>query len=314
MILILYMNVLLRNGIQMNKVVVFTLAMVLVASMAVAGVSSNLVLLAKKSSSDSGSDSGSSSSGSGDGSGGSGDNSNGGNDNKGPSDAEPKSVPKTEEPKTDTPKVDKPKDEPPAACSGSCGSFNENPSVSSPIIPNPNPNPNPVTNPEPNPANPVVGGPDDSCLFHPDQLKCKSDGGNCPAGFFQNGKDSCVPNHEQCPKGFHSHEDDETGQCIPNSKPCEKGFIIVPNFPTCNSKPGVCRDFPHIRECQIHIPHSIHTIVKVIHKTKVVHRRDLIGIPTVFVPKVGLVEPFNCKLNENSGKIGCEFIIVKVIN
>ena len=24
----------------------------------------------------------------------------------------------------------------------------------------------------------------------------------------------CVPDHDQCPEGYHSHEDDETGLCI----------------------------------------------------------------------------------------------------
>jgi hypothetical protein len=57
-----------------------------------------------------------------------------------------------------------------------------------------------------------------------------------------------------------------------------------------------------------------HTNTIVIHKTKTVHKKDLAHILTVFVPKIGLVEPFNCKLNENTGKIGCEFIIIKVIN
>lgn len=81
----------------------------------------------------------------------------------------------------------------------------------------------------------------------------------------------------------------------------------------CPGNPG---NFPprchFLRDCipDIHIPHN--TIV--VHKTKVIHKSDLVHTATVFVPKVGLVEPFNCKLNEDNGKIGCEFIIIKVIN
>ena len=83
LILILYMNVLLSNDIQMNKILILTLAMVLVASMAVAGISSNLLVLAKKSdSSGTGSDGGGSSRSSGN-SRNSGDSGNGDNHDKG---------------------------------------------------------------------------------------------------------------------------------------------------------------------------------------------------------------------------------------
>lgn len=95
-------------------------------------------------------------------------------------------------------------------------------------------------------AEPPKTGPDNSCLFHPEQEKCKSDNGKCPDGFFQNEDANCVPNHKQCPKGFHSHENDETGRCIPNSTPCEPGFIRDPDFPTCSSKDSVCRDHPEL--------------------------------------------------------------------
>jgi hypothetical protein len=102
----------------------------------------------------------------------------------------------------------------------------------------------------PMPAEPKTKtGPDNSCLFHPEQEKCKSDNGKCPDGFFQNEDANCVPNHKQCPKGFHSHENDETGRCIPDSTPCEPGFIRDPDFPTCSSKESVCRDHPELRVC-----------------------------------------------------------------
>lgn len=155
-----------------------------------------------------------------------------------------------------------------------------------PTTPNPKDKPvcliescNPV-NPNPNP---VIGQPDFSCHFHPESPKCAPDSsGNCPTGFSHNGGGNCIPNGP-CPKGFRMHDNDESGKCF--------------------------------RTSPFH-PHShVKVIVKEVHHTttKVVHKNQISGIATVFVPKVGLVEPFNCKLNEDNGKIGCEFLIVKVI-
>ncbi len=57
--------------------------------------------------------------------------------------------------------------------------------------------------------------PDYSCLFNPSQLKCASDNGECPDGFYQNEDGNCFPAHpEGCPSGYHSVDDDETGKCI----------------------------------------------------------------------------------------------------
>ena len=52
--------------------------------------------------------------------------------------------------------------------------------------------------------------PDDSCLFHPEQMKCKPDPitSNCPTGFSMNVNQQCYPN-KPCPNGFERHEDDE---------------------------------------------------------------------------------------------------------
>ena len=58
--------------------------------------------------------------------------------------------------------------------------------------------------------------PDDSCLFNPEQDKCKPDPktGQCPPGFNMNVYEHCFPN-KQCPKGFENHDEDETGTCYP---------------------------------------------------------------------------------------------------
>src|SRR5689334_8817859 len=266
----------------MNKLVVVTLAMVLVASMAYAGVASNGLLWAKKSheSSDS-SNTGTGSSGhSGDSSGNS--NSDNGNDgSKGTPDKETETDKGSDQQQQSPPSIiNKPLSSDGFACADSSGC-----STDKPITPNPNPNPNPITNPVLPQKNktPI----DFNCHFHPD--KCVPDvPGECPGGFASNDNGNCHP-IGPCPNGFSRHDDDESGKCF-------KG----PNF---------C----HFHSCGSDNPkHSTTTVV--IHKTKVVHKKDLIGIPTVFVPGIGLVEPLNCKLNKDNGKIGCEFVIIKVIN
>ena len=62
--------------------------------------------------------------------------------------------------------------------------------------------------------------PDNSCLFHPEQMKCKPDPitGKCPKGFSMNVYEHCFPKIP-CPKGFENHDEDETGTCYPILKP-----------------------------------------------------------------------------------------------
>ena len=62
--------------------------------------------------------------------------------------------------------------------------------------------------------------PDNSCLFHPEQMKCKPDPitGKCPKGFSMNVYEHCFPKI-RCPKGFENHDEDETGTCYPILKP-----------------------------------------------------------------------------------------------
>lgn len=60
---------------------------------------------------------------------------------------------------------------------------------------------------------------------------------------------NCFPKHDKCPKGFHSHEDDETGRCIPDKIPCQSGYIRDPDFPTCSQKEFVCQKHPELIQC-----------------------------------------------------------------
>jgi hypothetical protein len=83
-------------------------------------------------------------------------------------------------------------------------------------------------------------GPDKMCKYFPELEKCKPDqSGNCPNGFFTNGDGQCVPDGP-CPKGFESHDDDESGTCWPKNphQPCPPGSHRVGNHCEPNCPPG----------------------------------------------------------------------------
>jgi hypothetical protein len=71
----------------------------------------------------------------------------------------------------------------------------------------------------------------------------------CPEGYNMNENGKCYPEHDQCPKGYHSHEDDESGRCIPDSTPCDEGYIMNPDFPSCDLKERVCEENPWLVAC-----------------------------------------------------------------
>lgn len=135
---------------------------------------------------------------------------------------------------------------------------------------------------------------------------------------------------------LHPNKDDTKDISDNPSENCSHGSCATPITPT-NQGGGACSDsvghhcpdhpphIPHIpgnfpchfpslehRCIPTHFPTSHHTVV--IHKTKVIHKKDVVSSAVVFVPGIGLVQPFNCKLNENNGKISCEFVVVKVVN
>jgi hypothetical protein len=50
----------------------------------------------------------------------------------------------------------------------------------------------------------------------------------CPKGFATNEDDYCFPLHDAgCPEGYHSEDEDETGQCYPNDEGCNTWTAIV---------------------------------------------------------------------------------------
>jgi hypothetical protein len=66
--------------------------------------------------------------------------------------------------------------------------------------------------------------------------------------FIQINKQKCFPDHERCPEGYHSHEDDESGRCIPDSTPCDDGYIRNPEVQSCEREVFVCEEFPDLDE------------------------------------------------------------------
>jgi hypothetical protein len=97
-----------------------------------------------------------------------------------------------------------------------------------------------------------VFAPDKSCLFNVNQPICiPPEGVDCPEGFGTNDDGYCFPFNElgewECPQGYHSIEDDETGQCYPDSQPCPVNSIMGDNG-NCISKHWCEGDNP-IAEC-----------------------------------------------------------------
>lgn len=94
------------------------------------------------------------------------------------------------------------------------------------------------------------GQPDEDCLFEPSLPKCAPGPEGCPQGFAMNSYEQCFPKHEVgCPKGYHSHEDDESGRCISDSVPCDDGYLMNPNYPECQFMEHLCKKLPTINDC-----------------------------------------------------------------
>ena len=94
--------------------------------------------------------------------------------------------------------------------------------------------------------------PDASCMFDAYQLHCiPGDHQECPEGFASNEDSTCfVSKKNGCPDGYHSADDDETGQCYPDTEPCYPGDIRVPDYPTCGHEERVCEEY-NITGCTI---------------------------------------------------------------
>jgi hypothetical protein len=91
---------------------------------------------------------------------------------------------------------------------------------------------------------------EDPCLFDTSLPECQPVDGKCPEGYGMNRNGACFPLHpEGCPSGYHSHEDDESGECIPDTTPCDEGYIINPNYPECGKKERICAEHPEAKVC-----------------------------------------------------------------
>ena len=168
----------------------------------------------------------------------------------------------------------------------------------------------PVTEPEPI----------DPCLLDPDNApECPDPDpvtGECPTGYNMNENGKCFPEHDQCPKGYHSHEDDESGKCIPDSTPCDDGYIINPSFPSCENKERVCEEFPNIDECKTDddddnddIDVDVKVINKVVNIVKDVNKRGHGNFPEIDI--IGLSTKDNgdsmvCLINIDNEHVQCQ--------
>jgi hypothetical protein len=70
--------------------------------------------------------------------------------------------------------------------------------------------------------------PDRSCMFDAYQLRCIPGADQvCPEGFGNNDDSTCFFFHKKgCPEGYHSTENDETGQCYSNEEGCNSYVTI----------------------------------------------------------------------------------------
>jgi hypothetical protein len=91
--------------------------------------------------------------------------------------------------------------------------------------------------------------PDGSCLFDAYQLHCiPGDHQDCKdiEGFGQNEDGTCFKSRNECPEGYYSADEDETGQCYPDTEPCYPGMIRYPDSYTregCGNVEDVCKKY-----------------------------------------------------------------------
>ena len=118
-------------------------------------------------------------------------------------------------------------------------------------------------------------GPDDSCLFFPEQKKCEPDPktGKCPPGFNMNGNGHCFPN-KPCPSGFQTHDNDESGTCWPKDpKHCPPNSHPVGNHCEPNCPKGFHFDhFSFGCKPDTKCPNGFHYVNGKCVKTVVVHK------------------------------------------
>jgi hypothetical protein len=69
--------------------------------------------------------------------------------------------------------------------------------------------------------------PDESCMFDAYQLKCVPGAEQeCPEGFAQNEDPTCWFEHDICPEGYLTVDDDETGKCY-NDVSCVDSYLVT---------------------------------------------------------------------------------------
>ena len=96
--------------------------------------------------------------------------------------------------------------------------------------------------------------PDESCMFDAYQLHCiPGEDQTCPKGYGGNEHGTCFLTHKGgCPEGYHSVDEDETGQCYPNEEECPGTMVFIeggddeyPYGDRCTPLYTICDDAEH---------------------------------------------------------------------
>ena len=171
--------------------------------------------------------------------------------------------------------------------------------------------------------------PDNDCLFNTELPKCAPDpNGKCPDDFGTNEDGRCFVIHDECPDGYHTTEDDETGECNPNRECTGDGYVLVNDEQSCREKKTWCLDNPGADECnqkekkwwkcdvpfympcesQLKKNNDNKDTTKVIQKTTVINRATATANANA---NTNAADVSNCKLNGTADGIQQKFDSIK---
>lgn len=150
---------------------------------------------------------------------------------------------------------------------------------------------------------------DKPCLYDTSLPQCAPDAnGNCRDGYGMNDDGRCFVIHNTCPDGYHSHEDDESGECIPDSIKCDPGYEKTSNGKNCERSDNyLCERNPLLKECYDNgNGNSDNDKTKVVHKTTVIQSASASASATTNAADVS-----SCKLDGSADGISQKFDPVK---
>jgi hypothetical protein len=154
--------------------------------------------------------------------------------------------------------------------------------------------------------------PDNDCLFNMELAKCASVNGECPDGFGMNEDYRCFKEHPNgCPDGYHTTEDDETGECNLNSECVDDDYLLVNDDKSCREKRTYCLETPTPDECKDKDKNKEQNdIANVVHKTTVIRGASASASATA-TATTNAAEVSSCKLDGNAHGMQQKFDIAK---